>query len=164
MLWAKLYWSMIVPHTLTLLFRGQWRFAAISDMTAGGLLPCRPFRIKSSSLFVSDGRFTTRRSNSAFSSSSALPLSGTLYRSGWSISMKIAMGDTPHAVHQSMISSLSGLVHPFPSSARCALLFDAPCDLRLAQASRHPCFCKCFPDLARRKITHTFTPIKPVCF
>ena len=43
-------------------------------------------------------------------------------------SMSTVMGDTPHAVHQSMISSLSGLVHPF--SQLCTV--RSPFSMRLA--------------------------------
>lgn len=42
--------------------------------------------------------------------------------------MKTVMGDTPHAVHQSMISSLSGLVQPF--SQLCTV--RSPFSMRLA--------------------------------
>ena len=61
MLWAKLYWSMIVPHTLTRLLSGQCKLAATSEITAGGLLRVDTTAIAAEAKL--DGKFLLRSSD-----------------------------------------------------------------------------------------------------
>lgn len=57
MLWAKLYWSMMVPHTLTRLLSGQCKFAAISDMTAGRAASVTAFQYEEKQPFCQRRQF-----------------------------------------------------------------------------------------------------------